>query len=83
MLTLKNVERRKDRTYIRYGKSEVEIDGGEAGFRAWIAANQPSELHLLAMQLAAHIKTDDRLERLPELSGREVVVELKTETRVR
>jgi hypothetical protein len=77
MASIRNIERRGDKTYLRYGKTEIEVSGGMRGLREWVRDNQPTDEQAIAMILKEHFKSDADARDLSPLKGRELAVAVK------
>lgn len=76
-LTISNITRLKDRTYITVGKTQYEIPTGTtAGLRAWIRSQLNPEMMLLAMLLSLWDQADPTLANGSQLSQKTISLNL-------
>ena len=80
-LTISSIRRGFDgkgrpRTLIRHGKTEIEIPGGDAELKAWIADQvaRVDEAAIAGMTLAKQIESDPMLKTLTAVVGKELQV---------
>lgn len=74
-ITIRSIERRADRTYIRVGKEEIEVPGTVTELRQWIRS-QFDENQLLALALAVYLARDPDLSNPGMIVGRTVTLDL-------
>lgn len=74
-ITIRSIDRRADRTYIRYGKDEVEVPGDLDALRAWIR-QQFDEKDLLALALAVYLARDPNMTNPAQIVGRTITLDL-------
>lgn len=73
-MKLNRIDIRKDRTIIRYGKTDLELPVGKAGLREWIKARVdaiPDE-DQIALCLSEHLKGGGTLDDVSKLAGKNV-----------
>lgn len=76
-ITIRNITRLKDRTYITVGKTQYEIPvATTAGLRAWIRQQINPEMMLLAMLLAIWDQADPTLANGSQLTDKTISVDL-------
>jgi hypothetical protein len=78
-LTIKAIDRRADRTYIRFGDSEIEIHGSTlADVRQWVREQfEESDEKLLALALACYFARDPDVLNPAQIVGRTVTLNLQ------
>lgn len=74
-ITIKAIDRRADRTYIRVGKEEIEVPGNLADLKAWIR-QQFDEKDLLAIALAVYLARDPDMSNPSLIVGRTITLDL-------
>lgn len=74
-LTIKSIDQRADRTYIRIGKTEIEVPGSKAELKAFVRSRF-SEEDLLALALAAWMARDPELNNPNALVGKTITLDL-------
>ena len=74
-ITIKAIDRRADRTYIRVGKDEIEVPGDAEALKAWIRLRF-DEKDLLALGLAVYLARDPTLANPSLIVGKTLTLDL-------
>lgn len=74
-LTIRAIDRRSDRTYIRVGKDEHEIPGDADALKGWIRERFGEE-QLLALSLAVWLARDPDMSNPGMIVGRTATIDL-------
>jgi len=76
-ITIRSIDRRQGRTYIRVGKSEVEIPGGLPEVKEWVRQQfEESDEKLLALALACYFARDPDATNPSQIVGRTITINL-------
>lgn len=76
-VTIRAIDRRAGKTYIRYGKSEVEIAGGLQEVKDWARAHLPdTDDALAALAIAMYLARDPDATNPGQIVGRTVTLDM-------
>lgn len=78
-LTIRSVERRADRAYIRFGKNEIEVPAANLQeLREWIRSRlDESDETLVALALACWLARDNNLATPATIVGKTITLNLQ------
>jgi hypothetical protein len=77
MPRIKRIDLRAARTFIRYGKTDLEIQGGKPSLRDWIREKVDSvgDDVIIALMLSKHLKDGGTLENAEQtLAGKDITL---------